>query len=94
MRELQKRQRQLILSEVLQVQGLMPLLMKPRNGQRWTAAERKQIVEHLRHLSTLSSYVIVLVLPGAPITLPLLAWWLDRRRNSSRPPAPAAASKN
>jgi hypothetical protein len=27
---------------------------------------------------------VVVVLPGAPLTLPLLAWWLDRRRQKRR----------
>ena len=78
--DLQERERKRILAEAVQIKGLMPLLMKHRNGQRWTKEERAELRAHLRHLSDLSPYLVVVVLPGAPLTLPLLAWWLDRRR--------------
>jgi hypothetical protein len=58
----------------------MPLLMKPRNKQRWTREDRAELRAHVRRLSGLSPYLVLVVLPGAPLTLPLLAWWLDRRR--------------
>lgn len=77
---LQERERKRLLAEMVQVKGLMPLLMKHRNGQRWTKEERAELRAHLRRLSDLSPYLVVVVLPGAPLTLPLLAWWLDRRR--------------
>ena len=78
--DLQERERKRILAEAVQIKGLMPLLMKHRNGQRWTKEERVELRAHLRHLSDLSPYLVLVVLPGAPLTLPLLAWWLDRRR--------------
>ena len=78
--ELQERERKRILAEAVQIKGLMPLLMKPRNKQRWTKEDRAELRAHLRHLSDLSPYLVLVVLPGAPLTLPLLAWWLDRRR--------------
>jgi len=62
----------------------MPLLMKPRNAQRWTPEEKQQIAAHLRTLSTISPYLVVLALPGGLLMLPALAWWLDRRRNRNR----------
>lgn len=77
---LQDRERKRILAEAVQIKGLMPLLMKHRNGQRWTTEERAELRIHLRHLSDLSPYLVLVVLPGAPVTVPLLAWWLDRRR--------------
>lgn len=80
LRDLEERERKRLLAEVLQVKGLMPLLMKYRNGQRWTPEERVELRAHLRRLSHLSPYLAVVVLPGAPLTLPLLAWWLDRRQ--------------
>jgi hypothetical protein len=58
----------------------MPLLMKRRNGQRWIPEELVELRAHLRRLSHLSPYLVVVVLPGAPVMLPLLAWWLDRRQ--------------
>jgi hypothetical protein len=78
--EAQERERRRILAEVCKVKGLMPLLMKPRNGQRWTAAERRELQEDLRALSHLSPYLFTLLLPGSVFMLPVLAWWLDRRR--------------
>lgn len=84
LREIQERERQHLRHEISQVRGLMPLLMKPRNQQRWTHAERKELLSQLRSLSTLSPYLMLLLLPGAFLTLPLFAWWMDRRR-SARP---------
>ena len=78
--ELADRERRFILAEVVQVKGLMPLLMKPRNGQKWTRAERAELRAQLRRLSRLGLYLITAVTPGTSLTLPLLAWWLDRRQ--------------
>ena len=77
-------QRRQILAEVLKVQGLMPLLMKPRNGQRWTQEDRAQLRAHLRRILTLSPLLVVLLIPGSFLTLLFLAWWLDRRRTRRR----------
>ncbi|MDO9371834.1 MAG: hypothetical protein Q7U07_04495 [Gammaproteobacteria bacterium] len=63
-----------------QTRGLLPLLMKQRNGYRWTAADRLEIRAQLRRLLALSPYLIVFLLPGGLLMLPVLAWWLDRRR--------------
>lgn len=80
MMDLERRERTRIVDEVMQVRGLMPLLMKPRNGQPWTRSDRVEIQRHVRRLAVVSPYLVALILPAAPITLPLLAWWLDRRR--------------
>ena len=80
-RELTEREKQQVLKEILQVKGLMPLLMKPRNKQRWTNEDRAELRAHLRRLSNISSYLFVLAMPGSFLMLPVLAWWLDRRRN-------------
>ncbi len=85
-----EREKQYLLSEMLQVRGLMPLLMKPRNKQRRTPQDRDEIRGHLRRLSNLSPYLVVLALPGSFMMLPALAWWLDRRRNRQRSAAPGA----
>ncbi|MCX7175661.1 MAG: hypothetical protein NT159_17390 [Proteobacteria bacterium] len=76
----QERERKQIVAQALRVRGLMPLLMKPRNGNRWTRAERTELREQLRALRSLSPYLLVLALPGSFLMLPMLAWWLDRRR--------------
>ena len=84
-RDLTARERRHLTAEILHARGLMPLLMKPRNGQRWTLEEKQQLVGHFRRLSSLSSYLVVLVMPGGMLILPALAWWLDRRRNQRQP---------
>lgn len=79
-RELAARERRRLLTEIQSVRGLMPLLMKPRNQQRWTRAERAVIAQHLKRVSLLSPYLVLLVMPGGFLAWPLLAWWMDRRR--------------
>ena len=83
-RDLTEREKKYLLKEILMVKGLMPLLMKPRNKQRWTLEDRAELKTHLQRLSDISPYLIVLALPGSFLMLPALAWGLDRRRN--RPP--------
>jgi len=80
MADLTMREKRYLVAEFSQVKGLMPLLMKPRNQQHWTAEDRAQMTHHLRRLSRVSPYLVVLVMPGGFIMLPALAWWLDRRR--------------
>jgi hypothetical protein len=89
MRDLSARQRNHLTAEILHARGLMPLLMKPRNGQRWSPEEKHLLVAHFRRLSSLSPYLVALAMPGGVLVLPALAWWLDRRRNQ-RQPNPAA----
>jgi hypothetical protein len=79
------RERKRVIAEVMQVRGLMPLLMKPRNGQPWSPADRTELCLHLRRLAAVSPYLVVLVFPASFLTLPLLAWWLDRRRQQRGP---------
>jgi len=79
-RALQEREKSRIRGEIAQVPGLMALLMKPRNGQKWTRAERAELRAQLRRLSRLGLYLMTAVTPGTSLTLPLLAWWLDRRQ--------------
>lgn len=78
----QNRERKQLLEEMAKVRGFMPLLMKSRNGARWTVAERTALQEQLRALVHLSPYLAVAVLPGSFLALPILAWWLDRRRQN------------
>jgi hypothetical protein len=74
------RERRYLLSEMAQVKGLMPLLMKRRNQLRWTHADRAELRGHLKRLSVISPYLMCFVMPGGLALLPALAWWLDRRR--------------
>ena len=76
----QKRERQQVLSEVARIKGFMPLLMKHRNGQRWSPMDRAELTEQLKAVAHLSPYLVIMVMPGSFLALPVLAWWLDRRR--------------
>jgi hypothetical protein len=77
---IQNRERTQLLEEMTQMRELMPLLMKQRNGYQWTNDDRQHIREHLRHLVKISPYIILFVAPGGLFLLPIMAWWLDRRR--------------
>jgi hypothetical protein len=76
----QRREAQRVLGELMATRGIMPLLMKSRNGGHWTSAEREELIGHLRRMAHLSPYLIALLLPGSMLLLPGYAWWLDRRR--------------
>jgi hypothetical protein len=83
-------QRKRLLKDVVAVKGLMPLLMKPRNGQPWTPEERERLRACFERLSVASPYLVVLIMPGGIFLLPALAWWLDRRRRKRDRQAAAA----
>jgi hypothetical protein len=89
-RNISTRERQRIVAEMGQVRGLLPLLMKPRNKQKWTREEKVLLVQHMKRISALSPYLVVLVMPGGLLALPALAWWLDRRRLRDRAPQAGA----
>jgi hypothetical protein len=76
--------RNAVLAEVSEIRGLMPLLMKRRNGAQWTSEERLSLRQQLRALIHCIPWLVILLLPGSFIFIPLLAWWLDRRRHSRR----------
>lgn len=78
--DLQQRERERLWAEMGRTRGLMPLLMKQRNGDAWSSEERHALRQHLRQLAALSPYLVLLVAPGGLLVLPALAWWLDRRR--------------
>lgn len=77
---LHAREKARIREEIAQIPGLMTLLMKPRNGLKWTKAERAELRTQLRRLSRLSLYLAMAALPFTSLTLPLVAWWLDQRQ--------------
>lgn len=80
MLDAQRREREILLVEVSQIRDLMPLLMKRRNGGRWTRNEKRVLRRQLGTFAHLSPYLVALALPGSFALLPVLAWWLDRRR--------------
>lgn len=77
---MQNRERIRLWEEMNQMRGLIPLLMKQRNGYRWTDLDRKRIKVQLRKLVDLSPYLVLFVAPGGFLVLPVLVWWLDRRQ--------------
>lgn len=74
------REKKHLRDELSRTQEMMPLLMKARNGEKWTAREKEELLSHFRRLSKVSSYIALVVIPGGFALLPLVAWWLDRRR--------------
>lgn len=84
-RSVHESQRLYIRNEISKVHGLIPILMKRRNGERWSMEERIILRRNLQALSNLSPYLIPLVMPGGILMLPALAWWLDTRRHKRKP---------
>ena len=74
------REKKYLVGELSKTKGLMPLLMKPRNKQSWSEEDRKELTMHMRRLRDVSPYIVVFAMPGGLAMLPVLAWWLDRRR--------------
>lgn len=86
--ELQHRERMRLRDELSATQQLIPLLMKQRNGERWTEEERKDIKAQLQRMVAIAPYLVLFVMPGGLFLLPLLAWWLDRRRQQRQQAQP------
>ena len=85
----QKRQAGAVVGDLVRMRGLMPLLMKNRNGGSWTAEEKGELLDQLRRLSRISPILLLLLLPGSALLLPAYAWLLDRRdrpRDAGHPP--------
>lgn len=80
MQELQHRESLRVRDEMSDTQRLVPLLMKQRNGGKWTDEERRNVQKYLRRIAGVSPYLVLFVMPGGLLMLPLLAWWLDKRR--------------
>jgi hypothetical protein len=74
------REKTRLRTELGQIRGALPLLMKQRNGGSWTPEERQQIKQMLRSLTSVSPYLLVWAVPGSLLILPFLAWHLDTRR--------------
>ena len=68
------------MRDLYHIQGFMQILMKPRNGERWTPADKIAIRAHLKSLASTLPLLLVFTLPGGSLLLPLLAWHLDRRK--------------
>ena len=79
-----QRERDRIRAEIHGVYGLVRLFMKQRNGARWTAVERRQLVHELFRICALGPYLVALMAPGSFVLIPMVAWWLDRRGRARR----------
>jgi hypothetical protein len=82
-------------AEVASVQGLLAILMKRRNGGVWSQEDRIVLRTHLRRLGRRAPLLAVVALPGGSLLLPVLAYWLDRRkaRRAARSAAIAAEDR-
>lgn len=74
------REKNRLRTELAQIKGAVPLLMKQRNGGTWTPEERQQLRQMVRSLTSVSPYLLVWAVPGSILILPFLAWHLDTRR--------------
>lgn len=79
------REKRRFASELVHIKGAWPLLMKQRNGGKWTADEKTRLKTMVRSASNVSPYLFIWAIPGSMLLLPFLAWFLDKRRkNKSR----------
>ncbi len=76
--------------ELGKIKGAIPLLMKPRNGGKWTPQDRQELKLIMRAASAVYPYLIIWALPGSILLLPFLAWHLDARRKDRERKASAA----
>jgi hypothetical protein len=83
------RERNRLRQELGSVKGSIALLMKPRNGSRWTAQDRLELQQLLRAASAVYPYLLIWALPGSIVLLPFLAWHLDARRKDRQSKATA-----
>jgi hypothetical protein len=74
------REKNRMRQEFGKIKGAIPLLMKPRNGSKWTAQDRQELQHMLRAASAVYPYLIIWAVPGSMVLLPFLAWHLDARR--------------
>lgn len=76
------REKNRLRHELGKIKGAIPLLMKPRNGIKWTSQDRRELQHMLRAASAVYPYLIIWALPGSIVLLPFLAWHLDARRKN------------
>jgi len=67
-------------SRLGQVQDLVRVLMKPRNGAPWTPEDKAFLRAGLRALARWTPGFVLFLLPGGFVLLGIYAWLLDRRR--------------
>ena len=75
------REKRRLGDELANIRGAWPLLMKQRRGGKWSRADKDRLRQMLRSASSVSPYLFIWAIPGSVMLLPLLAWYLDKRRN-------------
>lgn len=68
------------LGRFVGVQDFVRILMKPPNGQPWTADDRRMLRGELRALARWTPGFVLFLLPGGLLLLVVYAHLLDRRR--------------
>ena len=76
------REKRRFSSELVHMRGAWPLLMKQRNGGKWTPEEKTKLKLMVRSASNVSPYLFIWAIPGSMLLLPFLAWFLDKRRKN------------
>jgi hypothetical protein len=74
------REKRRLRDELRSMKGAWPLLMKQRNGGKWTPEEKDRLKAMVRSASSVSPYLFIWAVPGSVVLLPFLAWFLDRQR--------------
>ena len=77
-----KREKRRFRDELVNMKGAWPLLMKQRNGGKWTPEEKSRLKTMVQSASSVSPYLFIWAVPGSMLMLPFLAWFLDKRRKS------------
>jgi hypothetical protein len=79
-----QRESRRLRDELATMKGAWPLLMKQRNGGKWSPEEKARLKSMVRSASAVSPYLFIWAIPGSVILLPFLAWYLDTRRKNRR----------
>ena len=79
-----QREKRRFRDELVLMKGAWPLLMKQRNGGKWTSEEKVELKTMVRSASSVSPYLFIWAVPGSMVLLPFLAWFLDRQRKKQR----------
>jgi hypothetical protein len=75
--------RRSVFKRLARVEGFVRVLMQPRNGQPWSAADRAFLKGEMRALARWVPAFFIFLLPGGLLLLPAYAWLLDRRRGAA-----------
>jgi hypothetical protein len=79
-----QREQRRFRDELATMKGAVPLLMKQRNGGKWTPEDKLRLKTMVRSASSVSPYLFIWAIPGSMVLLPFLAWFLDRRQKKRK----------